>query len=153
MGYQTPKHPQVNQAGVSTVIGTYRGFSRAATFRCPMHWHLWPAETTVSFRLEETFWNHLVQPLCSGRVSWSRLSRTISRQVKVFETSAREGKYTLRGLMNLSEVHARDQERCFIAPEPILDVSVWASESHPLCLLEHVPCNSSCMLGSSVGID
>ena len=55
--------------------------------------------------------------------------------------------------MNLSEVPARGQERCFTAPEPILDVYVRATESHPLCLLKHGPCNFSCMLGSTVGID
>lgn len=37
--------------------------------------------------------------------------------------------------------------------ELILDVCVWATESHPLCLLEHGPCNFSCMRGSTVGID
>lgn len=42
--------------------------------------------------------------------------------------------------MNLSEVPVRGQQRCFTAPEPILDVYARATASHPLYQLDATAC-------------
>lgn len=139
VGYETPEHPQMNQAESLSV-----GFSRVELsgaqctgicFQLRPQYHLgWKKHfETPQFTLPAQ-----EQPVEAGCPGACPVRVSCLRQLQGMANTSREH-------MSLSEVPSRGQERCFTAPALITDVCVWANESQPLCLLEHSSWNFSCL--------